>query len=100
MSRADRHSRPVQHFSDEYLQRCRELSPDDIARFLENFKRMHGTANSGSRLISLKVPEALLAAFKTQSRLRGVPYQTQIKNLMRSWLARPVVPPRKMDGPR
>ncbi|MYD99617.1 MAG: hypothetical protein F4X98_19810 [Gammaproteobacteria bacterium] len=100
MSRENRHSRPVQHFSDEYLQRCRELSPDDIARFLENFKRIHGTANSRSRLISLKVPEALLAAFKTQARLRGIPYQTQIKNLMRLWLVPPEAPQRKAGEPR
>ncbi len=87
MSRTDRPPRPVQRFSEEYLQRCRELSADDIARFLEDFKRIHGTANSRSRLISLKVPEALLGAFKTQARLSGIAYQTQIKNLMRSWLA-------------
>ena len=26
----------VQRFSDEYLERCRDLSPQDIAHFLEN----------------------------------------------------------------
>ena len=100
MSRTGRPPRPVQHFSEDYLQRCRELSPDDIARFLEDFKRIHGTANSRSRLISLKVPEALLEAFKTQARLRGIPYQTQIKNLMRSWLNRPAPGPRNAGAPR
>jgi|GEM_PF-6823811 len=39
-----------------------------------------------SRLISLKVPEALLEAFKVKSRLSGIPYQTQIKKLMSAWL--------------
>ena len=34
--------RPVQYFSDEYLERCRELSPDDIVRFLEDFRRTYG----------------------------------------------------------
>ena len=34
--------RPLQLFSDEYLARCRELSPDTIARFLEDFRRVHG----------------------------------------------------------
>ncbi|MDE0190050.1 MAG: hypothetical protein OXQ90_01730 [Gammaproteobacteria bacterium] len=78
--------RPVQTFSDEYLARCRELSAMDIVRFLEDFRRIHGQVESRSRLISLKVPEPLLAAFKTKARLGGVRYQTQIKNLMRQWL--------------
>lgn len=84
--RAGRAPRPVQTFSDEYLARCRELSAMDIVRFLEDFRRIHGRVESRSRLISLKVPEPLLAAFKIESRLRGVPYQSQIKNLMRRWL--------------
>jgi len=79
--------RPVQRFSDEYLERCRALSPADIVRFLDDFKRIQGHAEARSRLISLKVPEPLLAAFKTRARLAGIPYQTQIKNLMRLWLA-------------
>ena len=78
--------RPVQRFTAAYLERCRDLSPDDIVRFLEDFKRIQGAANTRSRLISLKVPEPLLAAFKVQAKLRGVRYQTQIKTLMRNWL--------------
>ena len=78
--------RPVQRFTAAYLERCRDLSPDEIVRFLEDFKRIQGAANTRSRLISLKVPEPLLAAFKVQARLRGVRYQTQIKTLMRNWL--------------
>ena len=78
--------RPVQRFTAAYLERCRDLSPDDVVRFLEDFKRIQGAANTRSRLISLKVPEPLLAAFKIQAKLRGVPYQTQIKTLMRDWL--------------
>ena len=78
--------RPVQRFTPAYLERCRELSPDDIVRFLDDFKKIQGAANARSRLISLKVPEPLLAAFKVQARLRDVRYQTQIKTLMRKWL--------------
>ena len=79
-------ARPVQRFTAEYLERCRELSPNDIVRFLEDFRQVQGAASARSRLISLKVPEPLLAAFKTHARLRGVRYQTQIKVLMREWL--------------
>ncbi len=79
-------SRPVQYFSDEYLARCREMSPDEIVEFLENFRLLHGDERSASRLISLKVPQGLLDAFKRRCRLEGVRYQTQIKRLMSDWL--------------
>jgi len=36
----------------------------------------------------------LLAAFKIQAKLRGVPYQTQIKTLMRRWLDQEAETPR------
>lgn len=39
-----------------------------------------------SKLISMKVPEPLLEAFREKSQVLGVPYQTQIKNLMKEWL--------------
>ncbi len=76
----------VQKFSDEYLERCREMSHDDIVRFLDDFRRVHGNTRSESRLISMKVPVDLLAAFKANARLYNVPYQTQIKKLMVAWL--------------
>lgn len=78
--------RPVHRFSDAYLERCRKLSPEDIVRYLDEFRKVHGAASARSRLISLKVQEPLLAAFKTKSRLKGVRYQTQIKRLMQAWL--------------
>jgi predicted DNA binding CopG/RHH family protein len=79
----------VQMFTDEYLERCREMSSADIVRFLEDFRRVHGRAPGKSQLISMKVPENLLAAFKAKARLCGVPYQTQIKALMVEWLGGP-----------
>lgn len=76
----------VQRFTDEYLLRCRDLSPVDIVRFLDDYRVAVGAANAPSRLISVRVPEPLLTAFKTKARLRGVPYQSQMKTLMRDWL--------------
>ena len=32
----------VQYFSDDYLQRCKELSPQDIVQFLDDFMRLYG----------------------------------------------------------
>lgn len=78
--------KPVQKFSDEYLRKCAEMSHEEIVRFLDDFRRLHGTKRSPSRLISIKVPEDLLAAFKAKARLYDVRYQTQIKKLMNLWL--------------
>ena len=78
--------RPVQFFSDEYLERCRAMKPAEVLEFLENFRLLHGRGASRSRLISLKVPEHLLEAFRGRCRLEGVRYQTQIKRLMGDWL--------------
>ena len=77
----------VQHFSDEYLQQCREMTPDQIIRFLDDFRQLHGAeTRSHSKLISIKIPENLLSAFKARASLAGTPYQTQIKALMKAWV--------------
>ena len=77
----------VQYFSRDYLERCRAMKPEQILRFLEEFRLLHGAARpSKSRLISIKVPEPLLAAFKTKAQLSGTPYQTEIKRLMKAWV--------------
>ena len=34
--------RILQRFPDEYLARCRELTPDQIVRFLEDFRVVYG----------------------------------------------------------
>ncbi len=78
--------RPVQYFSDEYLERCRALKPIEILEFLESFRLLHGHRASRSRLISLKVPEDLLDLFRRRCALEGVAYQARIKQLMREWL--------------
>ena len=79
--------RPVQYFSAEYLEQCKQMKPDDILRFLDEFRQLYSPARRRpSRSINLRVPEHLLEAFKTKARLHDVPYQTQIKRLMMDWL--------------
>jgi predicted DNA binding CopG/RHH family protein len=73
-------------FSDDYLARCRRMSPDEILKFLEDFRRISASVPARSRLISIKVPEDLLSAFKAKASLERTPYQTQIKKLMKAWL--------------
>ena len=38
--------RALQYFSDEYLQRCQRLSPQDIALFLEEFRLNYAAAEA------------------------------------------------------
>ena len=78
--------KPVQYFSDEYLDQCRTATPEQILTFLEHYRQMQGVEGK-SKLISMKVPESLLAAFRQKCELDGLKYQTQIKQLMRDWLS-------------
>ncbi|MBI3564769.1 MAG: hypothetical protein HY079_06205 [Elusimicrobia bacterium] len=81
--------RPVQYFAKDYLEQCRAMKPDQIVRFLEDFRSLRRPARPPkSRLISMKVPEDLLGSFKARCQARGTPYQAQIKVLMRDWLSR------------
>ncbi len=77
----------VQYFSKEYLERCASMKPEQILQFLEDFRNLHSYDKSQStKLISIKVKENLLQAFKAKAKLHGVPYQTQIKRLMEEWM--------------
>ena len=88
--------KPTQRFSEEYLLQARRISPEETLRFLEDFRLLHG-ASARSRLISMKVPEPLLRAFRLRCRTQGVRYQTKIKDLMVAWLET-VEPPRRASG--
>lgn len=79
----------IQKFTPEYLERCRAMSPEQIVRFLDDFRKLHGSPTEArSRLISIKIPETLLSAFRSKAELAGTRYQTQIKQLMREWLVK------------
>ncbi len=79
--------RPVQYFTDEYLRQCREMKPEQVLRFLEDFRELQKARKPvKSKLISIKMPEDLLEAFKAKASRKGRAYQTQIKDLMREWL--------------
>ena len=77
--------RPVQYFSRTYLNEARRMSHEEILRFLEDFRLLHEKP-AASRLISMKVPEPLLSAFRFKCSERGVKYQTRIKELMTAWV--------------
>jgi len=80
-------SKPLQIFSDEYLEQCKKLTSNQIVEFLDQFRII---ANAGyksqSKLISIKIPLELLEAFKFKAKLQNRAYQTVIKDLMQLWL--------------
>jgi len=76
----------LQKFSDEYLQRCQDLSIEERLDFIENFRLMQAQIHSPSKLISMKVPINLLQAFKQKAQLENVAYQSKIKQLMKNWI--------------
>lgn len=60
-----------------------------IVQFLEDFRNIvDPRAQHKSKLISIKIPEPLLAAFKFKATQEKTPYQTLIKKLMVEWLER------------
>ena len=80
--------RPIQFFSDEYLDQCRTLSATEIIEFLEDIRVLSESVapSKKSKLISIKIPESLLKAFKVRCLLEGIRYQTKIKELMCEYL--------------
>jgi predicted DNA binding CopG/RHH family protein len=77
--------KPLQYFSDEYLQRCGGATPEAILEHLESFRLINDTSRK-SKLISIKVPNSLLESFRRKCELEEIRYQTQIKKLMEQWL--------------
>ena len=78
--------KPVQYFTQEYLDRCKGMSSDQVIEFLENYRSLVREVPGKCQLISLKVEPSLLNAFKLKAKLENIPYQTQIKKLMKDWL--------------
>lgn len=77
--------RLVQYFSEEYLEQCKSFSTEAILEYLDNFRLMQQPSDK-TRLISIKIPESLLASFRVKSELHKTKYQTQIKKLMTDWV--------------
>ena len=78
--------KPIQFFSEEYLEQCHGATPKQVLTFLENYRQMQAIEDK-SKLISIKIPHSMLATFRQKCELHGLKYQTQIKKLMKDWLA-------------
>jgi len=76
----------VQYFDEDYLEKCRKFSVNEILIFLENFQNLtHGTQKKKNKLISIKIEPALLECFRKKANLENYPYQTKIKELMKKY---------------
>jgi predicted DNA binding CopG/RHH family protein len=81
-------TRPLQLASKTQLleQNLDDVTP--IVQFLEDFRNMlDPRARHKSKLISIKIPEPMLAAFKYKASQAKITYQTMIKTLMVEWLS-------------
>ncbi len=76
----------LQLHNPEMVKMGQQMTPKQIARFLEDFRLMHAAQQGKSRLISLKVQENLLHAFRFKCEAQGLKYQTHIKRLMQAWV--------------
>jgi predicted DNA binding CopG/RHH family protein len=76
----------VQKLSDVYLERCQDMTADQIIQFLDDFRNLHSSKTASSKLISIKIPTHLLNTFKAKSAMANTPYQTKIKILMKAWV--------------
>ena len=77
----------VQYISDDYLAQCQLATPKQILEFLESYRLMQAGEDK-TKLISMKITESMLLAFRQKCELTGVKYQTQIKVLMEQWLSK------------
>lgn len=82
-------------FHRDYLHRCSKMKPLEILNYLDDYKKsiqfklenkVFTESEAKSILISMKIQEDFLLEFKNECARQNIKYQTQIKNLMRTWL--------------
>jgi predicted DNA binding CopG/RHH family protein len=76
-----------QLLSDEYLRECLESTLEQRMEFLESFRAFKtGLQEDPTILISMKIKQSLLDAFKLKCSAENSKYQTKIKELMHEYL--------------
>ncbi len=68
------------------MKKLKKPTPLEIVKYIESTQNLSLMTSGKTKLISIKVPEALLKAFKLKCEGQGLRYQTQIKKLMMEWL--------------
>lgn len=79
--------KPIQFFSDDYLRESRKASPTQIAKFLDDYRKLHGDAKlqvdrEPTKLISIRLPIRSLLKLKTLAKKKQIPYQTLMKQMI------------------
>lgn len=79
--------KPVQYFSEDYLQSASKATPTQIVKFLDEYRSLHGNANfqvarEPTKLISIRMGVRTLAKLKALSKQKQIPYQTLIKQMI------------------
>ena len=76
--------RTVQYFSDQYLEHCKTMTPDQILLFLEDYRKLQADLGPLQQ-INLRVPKNALNAFKAKAQAQGIPYQQKLRELLVQW---------------
>lgn len=85
----------LQFFSDENLKMSKKYTPTQIAKFLDDYSKIHGSAKirptaRPTKLISIRLPVENLAALKALSKTKQIPYQTLINQIIEEALTKAV----------
>ncbi len=79
--------KPIQFFSDDYLKEARKASPTQIAKFLDDFRKLQAQSlqrqeRDPTKLISLRLPLRILLRLKARAKEEQIPYQTLLKKIL------------------
>lgn len=78
-------TKALQHFTEEYLDDCRKMTPDQILLFLDDYRKLHYEPGKLVQ-INIRIPENILAACKAKAKKEGQLYQRVIKDLITNWV--------------
>lgn len=63
-----------------------KISPTEAAQFLESFRLMLADKDQATQMISLRIPQNILASYKTLAKSQGKKYQSLLNEALRDYL--------------
>lgn len=64
------------------------VTPDQALEFLENFRKMQAGIEDGKTLVSIRVPNNILNAFRLLAKSEDRPYQRMMIQALREYLSK------------
>jgi predicted DNA binding CopG/RHH family protein len=61
----------------------RVVTPDEALEFLESFRKLMADQDEPTKLISIRIPENMLKAFKIKAKTDGKKYQSLLVEILR-----------------